>query len=368
MKVKDLETPALVIDKACLEKNLQKMSGLLAGTGLKLRPHYKTHKSPVIARMQLEHGACGITCSKLSEAEDLADAGIADILIANQVVQLSKISRLAHLAGRCRLTVCVDQEENIRALSAAAVLAGTQIHCYVELDIGMRRCGVSTFEDFYSLAALLEKLPGVSYDGVQAYAGNLAHEYDREKREAATAANEKRLQELLSFLSERGIKSREVSGGSTGTVALKTKSSVYTEIQSGSFIFLDMAYRGMNTVFQNALFVMATVISAAPDHIVIDAGIKSICPDQGDPGLVGQVFEDVNLSEEHTAFYGLHSFHVGDMVQVIPGHCCSTVNLFDEMYLVQCENCANADGDGAKYLRNAVITDRLSVVSRGKAR
>ena len=137
MKVRNLETPALVIDRQEMEKNLQRMNGLLEGTCLKLRPHYKTHKSPVIARMQLENGACGITCSKLSEAEDLANAGIEDILIANQVVQPSKISRLAHLAGRCRLTVCVDQEENIRALSAAAVLAGTQIHCYVELDIGM---------------------------------------------------------------------------------------------------------------------------------------------------------------------------------------------------------------------------------------
>ncbi|MGN0712433.1 MAG: alanine racemase, partial [Anaerovoracaceae bacterium] len=220
MIVRNLETPALVIDRQEMEKNLQRMNGLLEGTGLKLRPHYKTHKSPVIARMQLEHGSCGITCSKLSEAEDLANAGIEDILIANQVVQPSKISRLAHLAGRCRLTVCVDQEENIRALSAAAVLAGTHIHCYVELDIGMNRCGVTTFEAFYRLAALLEELPGVSYDGVQAYAGNLAHEYDKEKREAATAANEKRLEELLAYLSKRGIESREVSGGSTGTVAL----------------------------------------------------------------------------------------------------------------------------------------------------
>ncbi|MDD6816557.1 MAG: alanine racemase [Firmicutes bacterium] len=360
MKVKNLETPALVIDRQEMEENLQRMNGLLEGTGLKLRPHYKTHKSPVIARLQLEHGACGITCSKLSEAEDLANAGIEDILIANQVVQPSKISRLAHLAGRCCLTVCVDQEENIRALSAAAVLAGTQIHCYVELDIGMNRCGVTTFEEFYRLAALLEELPGVSYDGVQAYAGNLAHEYEKEKREAATAANEKRLKELLAYLSERGIESREVSGGSTGTVALKTKSAVYTEIQSGSFIFLDMAYQGMNTVFRNALYVMATVVSAGPDHFVIDAGIKSICPDQGNPGLVGHAYESINLSEEHTAFYGTHSFQVGDMVQVIPGHCCSTVNLYDEMYLV-------TRAEGSNDIREAVIADRLQIVSRGKA-
>ena len=115
--------------------------------------------------------------------------------------------------------------------------------------------------------------------------------------------NLQRLKELLAYLSERGIESREVSGGSTGTVALKTKSTVYTEIQPGSFIFLDMAYQGMHTVFQNSLFVMATVVSAGPNHFVLDAGIKSICPDQGNPGLVGHSYESINLSEEHTAFW-----------------------------------------------------------------
>lgn len=190
---------------------------------------------------------------------------------------------------------------------------------------------------------------------------NLAHEYDREKREVSTSANEKRIADLLAYLAERGIERREVSGGSTGTVMLKTKSSVYTELQCGSFIFLDMAYRGMNTVFRNSLFVMATVVSAAPDHFVIDAGVKSICPDQGNPGLVGHPFEAISLSEEHIAFYGAHSLQVGDMVQVVPGHCCSTVNLFDEMYMVR-------RPDETSDLRDAAVVDCLQVVSRGKAK
>ena len=122
-----------------------------------------------------------------------------------------------------------------------------------------------------------------------------------------------------------------------------------------------MAYQGMNTVFRNALYVMATVVSAGPDHFVIDAGIKSICPDQGNPGLVGHAYESINLSEEHTAFYGLHGFQVGDMVQVIPGHCCSTVNLYDEMYLV-------TRAEGSNDIREAVIANRLQIVSRGKAK
>ena len=352
MKLKNLETPALVIDEMTMEENMDRMMEMLEDTRIALRPHYKTHKSPDLAWLQIEKGAKGITCSKLSEAEDLVKAGIYDILIANQVVQKPKIARLASLAAMCHMTVCVDSEQNIRDLSAAAVLAGSVIHCYVELDIGMKRCGVTDFEEFYRLASLLEELPGVSYDGIQAYAGNLAHEYDAEKREAEIEKNEIRLKELIAYLEERGIKNREVSGCSTGSVYMKKHSLIYTEIQAGSYIFLDMAYRGMNTAFKNALYVLATVISAGPEHFVIDAGVKSICPDQGNPGLADIEFESLSLSEEHTAFYGPHSLKVGDMVRVIPGHCCSTVNLFDEMYL--------ADGD--------TVIDRIPIVSRGKAR
>ena len=352
MKLKNLETPALVIDEMTMEDNMDCMMEMLDGTRIQLRPHYKTHKSTDIAWMQIEKGAKGITCSKLSEAEDLVKAGIYDILIANQVVQKSKILRLASLAAMCRMTVCVDSGQNIRDLSAAACLAGSTIHCYVELDIGMKRCGVTTFEEFYELAALLEELPGVSYDGIQAYAGHLAHEYDQDKREAALETNEARLKDLIAYLDERGIKTKEVSGCSTGSVYMKKYSSVYTEIQAGSYIFLDMAYRGMKTAFKNALYVMATVISAGPEHFVIDAGIKSLCPDQGNTGLDGIAFESVSLSEEHTAFYGPHNLKAGDMVKVVPGHCCSTVNLYDEMYLV--------DGE--------TVIDRIRIVSRGKAK
>ena len=150
MKLKDLETPALIIDELVMEENMDHMMAMLEDTRIQLRPHYKTHKSPDLAWLQIEKGAKGITCSKLSEAEDLVKAGIYDILIANQVVQKSKIARLASLAGMCHMTVCVDSEQNIRDLSAAACLADSVIHCYVELDIGMKRCGVNTFEEFYA--------------------------------------------------------------------------------------------------------------------------------------------------------------------------------------------------------------------------
>ncbi len=351
MKIRDLDTPALIVQQDKMQQNLSRMMMLLAGKKPKLRPHYKTHKSPHIAAMQIAAGAKGITCSKLSEAEDLAAYGIHDILIANQVVQPQKIARLAYLAGRCHLTVCVDDMDNIRALSHAATLAGTTIHCYIELELGMRRCGVDDFEQFYHLAQTIDGMPGLTYDGIQAYAGNLSHEYDKNLREVTTSENEQRLRELIAYLEARGVHSREVSGGSTGTAYLKAGSKVYTELQAGSFMFMDCAYDRMHVGFENALFAVCTVISAGPNRFVIDAGVKSLSPDQDLPKVVGFEADAVSLSEEHTSFYGKHDFKVGDTVLVIPGHCCATVNLYDHLY----------------FVRGEEIIQKRAVVSRGKA-
>lgn len=351
MKIHSLETPALVVDRPAMERNLGRMMEMLRGKAPMLRPHYKTHKTPYISALQISAGAKGITCSKLSEAVDLAEYGIKDILIANQIVQPCKISRMAQLAKVCRLTVCVDDPENIRAISRSAAAADAVINCYVELDMGMKRCGVGDFESFYRLAALLEELPGVEYAGIQAYAGNLAHEYDRPRREGETRDNEERLRQLIAYLEQRGIKSCEVSGGSTGTAYLKAEDTVYTEIQAGSFMFMDRSYGKMQLGFENALYVAATVISKGQDRFVIDAGVKSLSPDQGPPCIKGHEYVDISLSEEHTSFYGPHNYQIGDTVMVIPGHCCATVNLYDAMYLSE----------------NGEITGMLPIVSRGKA-
>ncbi len=351
MKIRDLETPALIVLQDKMENNLSRMMMLLAGKKPRLRPHYKTHKSPHIAALQIQAGAKGITCSKLSEAEDLAAFGIRDILIANQVVQPAKVARLAQLARCCRLTVCVDDPGNVKALSDAARLAGSTIHCYVELEMGMQRCGIDDFEEFYRLAQYVDGMPGLTYDGIQAYAGNLSHEYDRAVRTEAAAAGEQKLRSLIAYLEARGVHSREVSGGSTGTAALKAGSTVYTELQAGSFMFMDASYGRMDLGFENALLAVCTVISAGKGRFVIDAGVKSLSPDQDPPAVVGFTAERISLSEEHTAFYGPHDFHVGDTVLVVPGHCCATVNLFDQLH----------------FVRGDEVIARFPVTSRGKA-
>jgi len=353
MRVEQLETPALVVDLDAMEGNIRAMGRLLEGTGIALRPHYKSHKCQALAWRQIEAGAKGITCAKLGEAEDLAEAGIGDILIANQVVDGAKIARLAFLAGRCRLTVCVDDPENVKNLSRAAVQAGAALHCLVEYDVGMKRCGARTEEEVFQLAKAVEGAPGLAFDGIQAYAGNLSHEEDREARRRGAEAVERKLRSLLDYLKARGVEVREVSGVSTGTAEFK-RGGVYTEIQAGSYLLMDAAYARLDPGFQHALFLYATVVSTAGGRVVTDAGMKSCAVDQGPPVYERYPGAEVSMSEEHAAFWGdpERPCKAGDRLRAIPGHGCTTVNLHDRIYL----------------MRGGEIAGCLPVTSRGKCK
>jgi len=352
MKIKDLETPALILDKKIFEVNMDKMDELLKNTSMRLRPHYKSNKCAEIAKIQIARGASGITCAKLGEAMDLANAGIKNILIANQIVQPSKIKKIAKLAKNSYLIVCVDKIENIVELSLAATEAGSKIHCLVEYEVGMKRCGVDTYESFLELAKVIDKCDGLIFEGIQAYAGHMAHEHSREVRIAETIRIENEISGLKKYVEDNGLIVNEVGGGSTGTVEEKPNDSVYTDMQAGSYIFMDNAYKQLNLRFENALFVLTTVISTKGDRVVTDTGVKSLGMDQGNPIFLG-VPEDspISMSEEHGAVYCKHNFELNDKLLYIPGHCCTTVNVFDEIYVV----------DGEE------VVDCWKVTSRGKA-
>lgn len=351
MRIDQVETPALILDMDLVERNIDTMQQLLAGTGQALRPHYKSHKCAYLAHLQMEAGAKGITCAKLGEAEDLAACGIQDILIANQITDPAKIARLAQLALRSRITICVDDLDNIAQISAAAKAANAVIHCYVEYEVGMQRCGAQTPEEFLALADAVLNAGALRFDGIQAYAGHLSHEEDRAARRLGAAGAEDRLRELLAFLDSRGIGVSQVSGASTGTAEFKAGGSVYTELQAGSYLLMDGAYARLGLPFQNALSIQATVISTAGGRIVTDAGIKCCGVDQGPP-----VFADFPscvpvMSEEHSAVMPSgHSCRPGDRLTLIPGHCCTTMNLHDSVFLA----------------RNGTITGRIPVTSRSK--
>ncbi len=353
MNVRQIETPALILDFDRFEENIRIMKDFTDANGIRLRPHYKSHKCAWIARRQIEAGAKGITCATLSEAEDLARAGIEDILIANVVPQSWKVSRIAALAGRCRLGICVDNPENIRALSAAAVFAGTTVHVLIEYDVGMKRCGVLEPGEFLELAKLVDSSPNLVFEGIQAYAGQLSHEEDYEKRKAASAWVERRLRELKNHVEAAGLRIAEVSGTSTGTVEFRFRDSVYTELQAGSYIFMDKAYGRLNLKFGNALFLLTQVLSVVgKERIVACGGLKSVAVDQSLPAFAEYPDMPVRLSEEHcTLGFVPEGIKVGDMLRLIPGHCCTTVNLHDHIYLV----------------RGDKVLDRLEVVSRGKS-
>ncbi len=353
MRAEQLETPALVVDMDALEENNRAMRRLLEGTGIALRPHYKSHKCPYLARLQIREGAKGITCAKLGEAEDLVLEGIEDILIANQIVDPAKIARLAVLAKRCRLAVCVDDTDNVRALSSAAEAVGAILHCLVEYDVGMRRCGARTNEAFLALAKAVEAAPGLQFEGIQAYAGNLSHEEDRAVRLREAEAVEGRLRGLVAFLAENGVIVREVSGVSTGTVEFKRRGSVYTEIQAGSYLFMDAAYARLDPGFRHALYVYATVVSTSGGRVVTDAGMKSCATDQGAPVYEAYPTAVVSMSEEHAAFDAApeEPCRIGQRLRAIPGHGCTTVNLYDKIHL----------------MRGGVIEACVPVTSRGKS-
>lgn len=336
MDIRHLETPALIVCKKTLQKNAETMKRILEGTGISLRPHYKTHKCAALAHWQIENGAIGMTCAKLSEAEDLADSGIEDILIANQIVDPSKIRRLAELALKCRLTVCVDDADNISSLSRAAQAAGSTIHCLIEYDIGMERCGVTTAEAVLTLARQIIKLPNLVFDGLQAYAGHVSHVVSESDRRAMTAENAEKVRAVLALLQNKGIDVHTVSGGSTGTAAIKAAEGLYTELQTGSYLFMDSTYALLDSPFENSLFVLSTVVSVRNGLAVVDSGVKTCGVDQGMPSPVGFSADPIVASEEH---FQLHNptkeLHVGDRVKLIPGHCCSTVNLHDWLYFVE---------------------------------
>ena len=288
----------------------------------------------------------------MSEAEDLANAGIEDILIANQVADPAKITRVATLAAGCYVTVAVDNVQNIADLETAAAFQQATIHCLVEYEIGMNRCGVQTPEAVYALVQEIDRHPHLVFEGIQAYAGNLSHETDEATRKRESEKVEERLRELLDFLDDKGVPVKEVSGVSTGTIGFRPHDTVYTEVQPGSYLFMDAAYNQLHLPFKNALFVLARVISVNEQQVVCDAGMKTVSVDQDPPVLKGYPHAALRMSEEHITVSAADcAAGMGDLLFVIPSHCCTTVNLHDHLIL---------------YRGNKVV-DKVPVTSRGKS-
>ena len=335
--VSQIETPALLLDMDALEGNIRIMGEFFKGKKAKLRPHFKTDKCPRISHMQLNAGAKGITCSKLGEAEVLAAAGIQDILIANQIVSAEKLLRVAGLAkSGIHIAILADNAENILDIAKAAKACATDLRILVELDVGMGRCGVKTAEEVLVLARLIQNTDGVIFEGLQAYEGHLSHIPSEAERRAGVGKMIAKVAGAANLLKSNGINVKEISGGGTGTYYITGDDTIWTEIQAGSYLFMDLEYDKLGLKFDQALTVLTTVIHKRDGFAVTDAGIKTCAVDQGLPIIKGYPDIAVNMNEEHGLLGDTSNMlRLGQKVEYIPGHCCSTVNLNDVYHCVR---------------------------------
>ena len=351
----EVDTPALVLDKAKLTRNIRRMAEFAAGGPAKLRPHAKTHKCVEIAKLQLAAGAVGITCAKVGEAEALADGGIPDILIANQIIGPLKIARLVDLAKRCTVTVAVDDAENVRRLSAAAVAAGVTLRVFVEVDVGMERCGVQAGEPAAGAGPSGRGGRGLVFAGLQSYEGHLQNLVPFDEREARTREDMRKALTAKEHIEAAGLRVAAVSGCGTGTHTITGRLPWMTELQCGSYATMDAQYASVGGAdYENALTVLVTVISRPrPEMAIIDAGLKAVTPEFGDPTVLVEGATWHDFSEEHgeVALSGpAQDLRVGDKIELIPRHGCTTVNLYDRYNVVE---------DGA-------LTDTWRVAARGR--
>ena len=340
-----IDTPALLIDLNAMERNLRTMADFFRDKPAKLRPHAKTHKSPIIARKQLDLGAVGITCAKLGEAEVMVEAGIDDLLVANQIVGAAKIARLMAILPRARVTVAVDDPANLRDLSRAAVAHGVEVPVLIEVNTGMDRCGVEPGEGAVELARVAAGLPGIRFRGIQAYEGHLVNTADEGERAARVAAAMAPIVATREAIERAGLPVEIVSGGGTGTFALTGTTRGFDEVQAGSYVFMDAKYGeigGVGDRFEPALTVLSTVLSRpTADRAVLDIGRKSLGTDHGTPRVKGTAEGDARFagfSEEHAKLIldgPARDLRPGDTVEVVPGHGCTTVNLYDRYYAMR---------------------------------
>jgi len=341
MHVSEVDTPALIIELDALERNIRRMQENIKGKRVYLRPHSKTHKSTVIANMQIAAGAVGVCCQKVSEAEIMANGGVRDIFISNEVIGENKVRRVAALARRVKVSVCVDEQGSVQELASAASALGSTVHVLVELNVGANRCGVETPEDVVRLAKEISERSSLRFSGIQAYQGAAQHLRTHEERRAAIEAASKKVADAMELLRRDGIPCEVVAGAGTGTFEFEIASGVYNELQVGSYIFMDVDY-GLNkdregsliSEFKNALFILTTVMSSpVPERAIVDAGLKALSVDSGMPRVVGHDRASfVRAADEHGRIEiagGGRPFKVGEKIRLIPGHCDPTVNLHD---------------------------------------
>jgi 3-hydroxy-D-aspartate aldolase len=341
----EVDTPALIVDLDALDANIARMAESVKAQRVRLRPHAKSHKCPEIARRQIEAGAVGVCCQKLSEAEVMVAAGIEDVLITNEVVGAIKTGRLTRLAREAKVAVLVDDARTVALLDSAARAAQVRLQVLVELDVGSGRCGVASPEAALSLAQAIAGSPNLNFAGLHAYQGAAQHLRGADERRRSIVSAAAMALATRRLLDSKGLHCDVVTGAGTGTYLHESASGVYDEIQPGSYVFMDADYNRNRWEegwprFQQSLFVLSAVMSTpAPDRAVLDAGLKASSVDSGMPQVHGwSGVEYVKASDEHGVLKideGARGPMLGEKILLVPGHCDPTVNLYDWLVCVR---------------------------------
>jgi D-serine deaminase-like pyridoxal phosphate-dependent protein len=362
IRVRDLSTPAVVIDLDVMERNLARMADYCATHGVKLRPHTKTHKTIEAARRQLELGAIGLTVAKVGEAEVMAATGAREILVAHPIIGDEKLRRLAALTSKTDIIVAVDSVTTAQSLSRIAAETGCQFGIVIEFDSGSQRCGVAPGVPAAELGRKIARLPNLKLRGLFTYFGSVwgvpaerSAEIERLKSDVSTT---------IAAVRAAGLSTQIVSAGSTPAAELSHLVPGITEIRPGTYIYNDLNthYQGLCSLDDCAVSVLTTVVSTAvPGHVIVDAGSKTLSSDllSAGPkrgyGYVREVDATLTkLNEEHgfLSAENLSQFSVGQVLSVIPNHVCTCINMHDELFLA----------------REGRIVGSWNVAARGKVR
>jgi D-serine deaminase-like pyridoxal phosphate-dependent protein len=344
MHVSEIDTPALLVNLDIMERNLQRVGDYAKEHGLRLRPHTKTHKSPLVGRWQLDAGAVGLTVAKVGEAEVMLGSATPDLLVAYPVIGRSKLERLMEVARRTRVTVALDSSFAARQLSDAARAAGVSIAVLAEVDVGLGRVGVAPGEPLLALATCIDRLPHLEFEGITFYPGHIKG--NDESGQDAMLELSQLLRSILADFRNLGLPVRVVSGGSTPTLYHSHEVHGLTEIRPGTYVFNDLntVNSGGCAMDDCAASIVVTVVSTAcPGQIIIDGGSKTFSSDRlANPAEVtfGHLVEAPvakfhKMNEEH-GYVDVtrveQEFSPGDRLHVIPNHICVAVNLHEQVY------------------------------------
>ena len=328
------------------------MQSFANDNNVSMRPHSKTNKSPYWAKKQVEAGAIGICCAKLGEAEMMAEGGIKEILIPNQIVTEQKIKRLVDVNKKSKVMVAVENKDNVSNLSSHFEKNSMKLSVIIEVNVGMDRCGVELDEIVDFAQHIIDK-PGLEFEGIMGYEGHTVNIGNFEDRVNETTKAMNKLLDAKKILEENGISVNIVSASGTGTYNITSKIPGITELQCGSYIFMDGNYLKIFDDFQPALSLLCTVVSRRDNRIVIDCGLKSVSMDQGLPEVVyPKGIKLISLSEEHCKceIEGDIDLKIGDKIFVRPMHSDTTINLHDNYFIH----------------RDGIFDEKVEILGRGK--